>query len=114
MAGSERLICATEDLIERGPGVRFQVRLPGGPQEAFLVRFGGTARGFLNRCAHLPVELDWQPRQFFDHEGLYLMCATHGATYLPDSGHCVGGPCRGGRLVPVQVRENDGGIYLVE
>ena len=26
------------------------------------------------------------------------MCATHGAIYEPDTGKCVGGPCRGGAL----------------
>ncbi len=45
--------------------------------------------------------------QFFETSGLYLMCATHGAIYEPDTGKCVGGPCRGGRLASDQVDERD-------
>ena len=48
---------------------------------AFAVRFRGRVRAFLNRCGHLPVELDWEEGRFFDASGLYLICATHGALY---------------------------------
>ncbi len=71
------------------------------------MRYDGRAYGYLNRCAHVPMELDWSEGQFFESSGLYLMCATHGAIYAPDTGRCVGGPCRGGRLRPVQVDERD-------
>jgi len=76
-----------------------------------VVRFLGTVYGYLNQCAHVPTELDWQEGQFFDHSGLYLMCATHGAVYEPESGRCVGGPCRGGRLLALQVLECQGMVY---
>jgi len=33
-------------------------------------------------CAR-PVELDAQPGEFFDVAGLYLVCGTHGAAYVP-------------------------------
>jgi nitrite reductase/ring-hydroxylating ferredoxin subunit len=39
------------------------------------------------------------------------MCATHGALYEPTTGHCAGGPCRGGRLRKIAVVEHDGKIY---
>jgi nitrite reductase/ring-hydroxylating ferredoxin subunit len=39
------------------------------------------------------------------------MCATHGAVYLPDSGECAGGPCKGGRLRPIALTEAQGKIY---
>ena len=35
------------------------------------------------------------------------MCATHGALYEPDTGRCAGGPCRGGKLLPIRVIEQD-------
>jgi len=38
------------------------------------------------------------------------MCATHGAVYKPETGLCAGGPCRGGRLRPIAVREVDGKV----
>jgi nitrite reductase/ring-hydroxylating ferredoxin subunit len=52
--------------------------------------------------------------EFFDKAGLYLICATHGATYEPDTGHCIMGPCKGQRLVALQVEERDNQVYLLE
>jgi nitrite reductase/ring-hydroxylating ferredoxin subunit len=60
----------------------------------------------------VPVELDWQHGEFFDDSKLYLICATHGALYAPESGHCLGGRCNGKGLEPVSVIERDGLIYL--
>ena len=100
-------ICASDELIEGGPGLRRPAKYLGGDVVVFFVRYGGEAYGYLNRCAHVPMELDWVEGQFFESSGLYLMCATHGAIYAPDTGKCVGGPCRGGRLRPVQVEERD-------
>ncbi|WP_090684411.1 Rieske (2Fe-2S) protein [Paraburkholderia phenazinium] len=100
-------ICASEELIDGGAGLRHAAKYAGGDAIVFFVRYGGQAYGYLNRCAHVPMELDWVEGQFFESSGLYLMCATHGAIYAPDTGKCVGGPCRGGRLRPVQVDERD-------
>lgn len=114
MAAHERLICASGDLAEGGDGVRFEVQRRDGPAAAFAVRHCGKVYAYLNRCAHVPVELDWEPGRFFDLTGYYLICATHGAHYEPSSGRCVLGPCKGRRLVPVAVVERDGNIYLTE
>jgi nitrite reductase/ring-hydroxylating ferredoxin subunit len=100
-------ICASAELVEGGVGLRRAAKYAGGDAVVFFVRYGGEAYGYLNRCAHVPMELDWVEGQFFESSGLYLMCATHGAIYAPDTGKCVGGPCRGGRLRPVQVDERD-------
>jgi nitrite reductase/ring-hydroxylating ferredoxin subunit len=106
------LICRAEALQDGGEGVRFELPTEHGAQSAFVVRYEGLARAYLNRCAHVPVELDWLPGRFFDDSGLYLMCATHGALYEPATGRCAGGPCRGEGLQPVAVEERDGAIYL--
>lgn len=116
MAADPRLICASADLSESGRGVRFTVRSYGRDEPAFAVRFRGRVYAYLNRCAHVPTELDWVAGEFFDDSKLYLICATHGALYAPESGRCRGGRCRGlGRgLVPVAVEERDGAVYLLE
>lgn len=111
MAARQHLICTSAELEEGGDGVRFEASEFGRPTPAFVVRFRGRPRAYLNRCAHVPVELDWLPGRFFDLDRELLMCATHGAIYDPGSGRCVGGPCRGGRLTPVEVIERDGGVY---
>lgn len=110
-AVEEILVCASDDLQEGGKGVRFPLTAGGEDGTGFVVRYGGQAYAYLNRCAHVPIELDWNQGEFFESSGLYLMCSTHGAVYTPENGHCAGGPCRGGRLRPITVVERDQQIY---
>ena len=105
-------ICASDALVDGGRGVRFEVSVAGRAVPAFVVRFGGIARAYLNRCAHVAMELDWAPGQFFDRDGEALICASHGALYEPGSGDCISGPCAGrGGLRPLQVFEDGGVVY---
>jgi nitrite reductase/ring-hydroxylating ferredoxin subunit len=114
VACRERLICATGDLAEQGRGVRFELQRLGQSLAAFVVRFEGQPRAFLNQCGHVPVQLDWQEGEFFDDSRLYLICSTHGALYHPADGSCVGGRCAGRGLIPLPVVERDGHVYLME
>jgi len=114
MAAELRLICGSEQLEEGGLGVRFDVEHAGNKIPAFAVRFDGLCRAYLNRCAHVPVELDFQEGEFFDDSGLYLVCSTHGALYAPESGACMGGPCNGRGLTPLKLVELEGQVYLKE
>jgi nitrite reductase/ring-hydroxylating ferredoxin subunit len=113
MASDQRLICPSAALIDGGPGVRFMIPGNGRDAAAFAIRYDGKVYGYLNSCAHIPVELDWMEGEFFDKAGLYLICATHGATYEPASGHCIMGPCKGERLVAAPLEERDGSVYLL-
>jgi nitrite reductase/ring-hydroxylating ferredoxin subunit len=113
MADNQRLICASDSLAEKGGGIRFDLPECGERATGFVVRYNGRAYGYLNSCAHLPVELDWQEGDFFDLTGHYIICATHGAHYEPTSGMCVMGPCKGKTLQPLEVVERDGSIYLI-
>jgi nitrite reductase/ring-hydroxylating ferredoxin subunit len=114
MAERERLICAASDLAEQGKGVRFELERHGQPQAAFVIRFDNLPRAFLNRCGHVPVELDWQEGEFFDSSRHYLICATHGALYHPATGACVDGRCAGRGLISLPVVERNDHVYLLE
>ena len=107
-------ICDASLLIEGGDGIRFEWQAY--PQEArkpaFVVRFDGLPRAYLNECRHVPVELDWPAGKFFDDSGLYLVCATHGAIYGADSGRCHGGPCASRGLRKLDCVEEDGSIWV--
>ncbi len=111
---TQRRVCASAAVIEGGPGLRFTLERRGVSEPAFIVRFRGQVHAYLNRCGHVPVELDWQQGEFFDSSGLYLICATHGALYAPDSGRCLGGRCNGKGLIKVSVTEHDGWVVLIE
>ncbi len=110
-SGGEILICSSDALREGGSGVRFPVVAGAEDATAFVVRYHGKVYAYLNRCAHMPIELDWAEGEFFESSGLYLMCSMHGAIYMPESGNCAGGPCRGGHLRPIAALEIERKIY---
>ncbi len=103
-------LCNSVDLQEGGLAVPFDVVYGGQTLRAFAVRFEGQPHAYLNRCTHVAMELDYQPNRVFDDTGQWLLCATHGAAYAPDTGDCAGGPCRGG-LVKVAMSERDGVVH---
>jgi nitrite reductase/ring-hydroxylating ferredoxin subunit len=113
MLESGILVCASEAVQDAGLGVRFDVRAFGDKATGFVVRYGGKAYAYLNRCAHVPIELDWAKGEFFESGKVFLMCSTHGAIYAPESGFCAGGPCKGGRLRPIGLLEEHGNIYWI-
>lgn len=111
MSATDIFICESSEIEEGGRGVRFPLTAAGEDVTGFVIRFEGKVHGYLNRCAHVPMELDWNPGEFFESGGLYLMCATHGALYEPDTGKCAGGPCRGGKLMSISVTEHEQKIF---
>lgn len=111
MSDTNIFVCLSSELEEGGNGVRFSVTAGMEDATGFVVRYGGVVYGYLNRCAHVPIELDWNEGHFFESSGLYLMCATHGAIYDPETGRCAGGPCRGGRLRPISIMVQNGKVY---
>ena len=103
-------LCASAELEERGRAVLFDVLEYGRPVRAFALRFDGEVRAYLNRCVHVPTELDWQPGEFLDAEREFIVCSIHGAHYAPASGRCAGGPCGRGRLTAIAVSESEGEV----
>jgi nitrite reductase/ring-hydroxylating ferredoxin subunit len=103
-------LCNSDALINSGDAVPFDVIYCGQTCMAFAIRYQGQAYAYLNRCSHVPMEMDYQPNRFFDLTGHRLICATHGATYSPKTGACQGGPCRGG-LVKIETSERDGVVH---
>ncbi len=89
----------------------FDVLWRGEPQRAFALRHGGQVRAYLNRCAHVPAEMDWNPGEFLDASRAFIVCSIHGAAYHPESGRCAGGPCGRRSLVALSVAERDGMVY---
>lgn len=111
MAARERVICASAALVEGGEGVRFELGEGASSSPAFVIRWRGEVRAYLNRCTHVAMELDWMPGRFLDADRKVLLCSTHGAEYDPASGACRGGPCKGG-LVAVAVSERNGVVMV--
>ncbi len=104
-------VCASSDLVERGNACVFDVLQFRQPARAFVLRFDGQVVAYLNRCVHVPTEMDWQPGEFLDSAREFVLCSIHGAAYDPANGRCIGGPCGRGKLTPLRVEEHDGQVY---
>ena len=104
-------LCASDDLLERGQAFVFDVLHFREPARGFALRFDGQVVAYLNRCLHVPTEMDWQHGEFLDGDKEFIMCSIHGAVYEPLSGRCAGGPCGRGTLTALDIRERAGQVY---
>ena len=109
-AGDGEHLCAADALEQGGKAVVFDVLEYGRPARAFALRFDGAVRAYMNRCVHVPTEMDWQEGEFLDGDKRFIICSIHGATYEPTDGRCVGGPCGRGQLTALDVRESAGEV----
>ena len=57
-------LCASAELEERGQAYVWDVMQYRRPARAFALRFDGRAVAYLNRCVHVPTEMDWQPGEY--------------------------------------------------
>jgi nitrite reductase/ring-hydroxylating ferredoxin subunit len=111
MDEAAEVLCESAALEEAGKAHVFDVMEYGRPARAFVLRFDGAVVGYLNRCLHVPTEMDWQEGEFLDADKRFIVCSIHGATYEPSDGQCVGGPCGRGKLTALQVREVAGQVH---
>lgn len=109
-AGRPIALCRSADLVEGGLALAFDLCYAGQTCSAFAVRYQGRPQAYLNRCTHVAMELDYQPGRVFDDSGQWLLCATHGAAYRPETGACAGGPCRGA-LIKIALSESGGIVH---
>lgn len=73
-----------------------------------LLRLADGVRAYRNICPHAGRPLNWAPGRFLFAHG-QLVCAAHGASFRPEDGSCLGGPCRGEslRAVPIELRDGE-------
>jgi nitrite reductase/ring-hydroxylating ferredoxin subunit len=84
------------------------------PWPIIVVRWGKQVFGYVNKCPHDGVNLDWERNQFLDpNNGIRLMCGKHGALFELGTGVCVEGPCKGRSLIPVNLVVLDNDICVV-
>ncbi len=107
-------ICNSATLLKSGAGLRFTVQSGGISLPAFAIRHSSGVAAYINRCAHMELELDWDLGHFFDRSGRYIMCASHGALYMAESGECIDGPCKGLSLESLEICEEEEIVYLTD
>lgn len=108
----ELVIFDSAELQEKSLGLRFKLPHLGEHVTGFVIRFENEPYAYINQCAHMPVELDWNEGEFFTRDKDFLICATHGAHYEPETGYCIYGPCKGKQLQRLAVTEKDNQIII--
>ena len=68
----------------------------------------------VNSCPHTGGPLDWVEDQFLDLDRRHILCATHGALFRIEDGHCLAGPCKGKGLTAVAIVVAEGEVRLAE
>ncbi|MEO1957120.1 MAG: Rieske 2Fe-2S domain-containing protein [Methylophilaceae bacterium] len=111
---NQTIVLESSDLQEQSLGLRFDLPQLGEHATGFVIRFKSKAYAYVNQCAHMPVELDWNEGDFFTADKTWIICATHGAQYAPETGRCIAGPCKGKQLqsLPVIEANNQVTIFL--
>lgn len=108
----DTVVIESSSVQDGGKGVRFPLPALGEFATGFVVRFNQVPYAYVNQCAHVSVELDWEEGEFFTAQRDYLICATHGAHYRPDNGVCVMGPCKGKKLQAIELVEQNERILI--
>jgi len=97
----EHVVVARVGEVEPGQTKKFVLLIEGREVECFLMNHGGQIFAYVNRCRHVPMTMDWIDNQFLTEDGCYILCATHGAVYEPETGECIFGPPCGKVLIRV-------------
>lgn len=85
-------------ILDEGKAHCFKFPWEGKAVPAFVIRYKDQYYAYINRCAHVPVPLDYDDGDFLDQRIGMITCKLHGAFYDPTSGQCVAGPCAGDKL----------------
>lgn len=113
MTTHSRILCSIGELAD--PGSRaFTAGSGDWPLRGFVVRRGAEVFAYVNRCPHAGHPLNWQADQFLTSTRTLILCGSHGAQFMIDTGRCVVGPCLGRELTRLAVHVKDGKILLVD
>ena len=97
--------------LRSGETRKFTLDCDGREIPGFVLNWQGELRAYVNRCRHVPMEMDWVENRFWSDDGRWILCATHGALYEPESGECVAGPPCGKSLVPLVLRVDGDDVW---
>ncbi|HMA48856.1 MAG TPA: Rieske (2Fe-2S) protein [Magnetospirillaceae bacterium] len=98
------------DIVADGKARGFVIEMQAGRFYGFVVRQGETVRGYVDRCPHMGFQLVQRLDDYLTPSGEMIACAWHSALFDIADGRCLGGPCRGQRLIPWPVAVIDGRI----
>ena len=103
-------LCDANEVTESGR----EFRISTGQNAWFVMVFrrGDNIVAYQNVCPHRYLSLSWAPDRFLIGDDGLLVCPHHGAAFELDNGVCLQGPCEGDKLTAVQVRVENGELWL--
>ncbi len=104
-ANTATALCAVHDIPDGGA---IELELAG--DSLVAIRYGKDVFVYQNVCPHAGRALNWAPGKFLLSLG-QLVCAAHGASFKPESGECIGGPCPGQSLTKVEIYLEHDQVY---
>ncbi len=108
------ILCNINDITD--PGAKgFKLKQGRNELLVFVVKKEGQIYGYENACPHAGINLEWQEDDFLDINKEHIQCSVHGALFKIENGDCMGGPCNGEGLTPVNLTQDEqGNISLSE
>ncbi|MDP9150329.1 MAG: Rieske (2Fe-2S) protein [Myxococcota bacterium] len=94
--------------VTRGRFVSIEVEA----RSVLVGRVGGAWHAYENVCRHRALPLDLGASSPMSDDGRFLLCHQHGALYRPADGACIAGPCEGQSLTPVDIVEENDGLWI--
>ena len=104
-------LCRLDDIPDRGSN-GFYTDGADGRLLYMVIRRGNAVFGYVNRCPHTGLPLDFQPGRFLTVDGALIQCSNHGAQFRIKDGFCVSGPCEGENLKAVKTEIRDGRVFV--
>ena len=78
--------------------------LPDGSGLGFVVLSRAGVRAYRDSCPHIPSSgLPWMEGAYLDGKQEHIFCASHGARFRLEDGHCISGPCVGAGLQRLKI-----------
>lgn len=105
-------LCHITDIAD--PGAKgFSLKQGRKERLLFIVKKDDQVYAYENQCPHAGINLEWQEDDFLDMDKAHIQCSVHGALFKIENGDCLGGPCNGEGLTPVETEiDSDGTIFL--
>lgn len=67
---------------------------------------------YLNQCPHQGKPMSYLPGEFLETDDKLLVCPAHGATFKPENGECITGPCKGQSLTKLTVNIDNESLFV--
>jgi nitrite reductase/ring-hydroxylating ferredoxin subunit len=105
-------IAKLDDLTD-GRLAPFTCPTPQGGLNGFVFRLTDHCYAYRSTCPPVPNLPESPDGDSFALEGDSLVCKTHRATFVPETGECLSGPSKGGWLKKLDIEVRRGAVYLL-